>query len=697
MADMTINTSYIKPSSYGGNIFYRRANIVLRRAVNKSSAVYFIAKTDYADIYAKDDNKNNIILNVKNPIIKSLFQHSKFSKFTSDFDSDNDTIEDMDFVYDYYNDLNEMIYKLEFTAFVVPKPACIVELDVKKKIIIIYPRVIRYSKIYNSNFNINQVIIVNNDNKSVIATRIRVLLQLGSRSTERLASISLGDFNNFCRLNGLNYSNNLDIMFKIPIIRNRQLLIGYRPSDTNGIFDKITDANSIYSNNIMIDNTTYSFAFNFEPLVDVDLPFAVEQDKIAGLVEISNIIFRNRLTGAILFRSDRSYVTNEQTVEQLLINTQMPDDFFTQSIDNYDINMCEVNTIQNIYLYFVQNPATNGMDTNVKNFVESYLRKNFCIEKLFETYFVQIYRFHNIIKHLMILFISSKYFKIMLNTNNIRHIFKQIPKYVNEHVDNNHIAFKGFVSVSNSLEYGADFIMNKFADGSKIDIIFDSGNDSNTYITTRLLKKLNYLRPDDMPQDQLIANNTILNNFFVSSLGVNDANPVLTRSKLCKLYFKFNSPRLDNNLEYTINAFIKDSTAYDILFGQDTMKQLFDDGYSIKYKVPRGSFIVPNDYVTSIRTIITNPININSIQALSNVYYLLNSIKINFIDISLLTNQTINEIIRNSRAYFNTMSKFQKQLLFILLKINDNETLNKLYNTFQIEPADRLTYEQIMA
>jgi hypothetical protein len=239
--------------------------------------------------------------------------------------------------------------------------------------------------------------------------------------------------------------------------------------------------------------------------------------------------------------------------------------------------------------------------------------------------------------------------------------------------------------------------MNTFSDGTPISIIFDSGNDTRTYITTKLLKKLNYLKSDGSPQDTLIANNTILDNFQVSSKGVNDVVPVIIKSKLCKLYFKFTSPKLNNDIEYTINAFIKDSTTYDILFGQDTMKKLFDDGYSIKYKLAKSSFTIPNTYITAIHRILSAPININNSVQLKNVYLLLKTYSIDYIDTSLLTNQKINDIIITSQTFFNGQSNFNKKFILFNLDLNNDSDLTNFYDLFKFPIANRLSFSQIMS
>jgi hypothetical protein len=283
----------------------------------------------------------------------------------------------------------------------------------------------------------------------------------------------------------------------------------------------------------------------------------------------------------------------------------------------------------------------------------------------------------------MVIAITDKYFRIVLNTDNIQRIIKYIPKYISEHLNNDEIQIKGFKSSTNSLEYDSvTFNLTGF------DIIFDSGNDAPTMITTRLLQKLKYLNPDESVPASLIAQNIVVTDHMIKCRGIGQTCASVVKSKLCKLFFKFTDSTNTDDNEYNISAFINESNSYDILFGQDAMKKIFENNYCIKYKVKKGSFVYPQQTVTNINTMLTtNPVvitNNDSVVVAKNILY---GVYTEYLNFDLLTNAKTTEIINAVRTYYNGLRKPSKRSLLIDLRYI-NPDINSLTGEMRILPQD---------
>ncbi len=264
-----------------------------------------------------------------------------------------------------------------------------------------------------------------------------------------------------------------------------------------------------------------------------------------------------------------------------------------------NINKCEETQIANIYL--TNNPAqTLG---ELKLFVESYFRKNQC----FNIYSNPDYRTILINYPLLSLVyitscITTNYFKVTLPSDagdpvdqaTKDEFLKFIPKYIDAAIDNRDIQFNIFTGMipdpaaADPAAGGAggevaqipNFLMRSPTQQYKI--IFDSGNAGNTLVTTRFLQELGYLNPDNSPKDELI-NVKIFPGFIQSSVGVVAGAQTKQLTNIVKIDYKFVNPKLNMDKVFSIWAFVSDSPIYDILYGQDDMKILYENGYSIKW------------------------------------------------------------------------------------------------------------------
>jgi hypothetical protein len=716
MSTNNISTAIIQPAMISGILLYRRQKLTIPKYVDAENpnTDYKLSGTSFIAIIEKD--KPDICKAYKINSARQIYSEHRFNldnlnAFFLNFQTDTNLFEHINLDYDYF-DADKKVYKLNVTAFIVP---AFRELNERvgqsyQKIILIRPNKIKYIRKQKTNFVTNQEIIISNPSISDINVK-DLITRFFSRDP---SIIPFDEFNQFCQTNGLHYSNNFDVSFQTPIQINGRIIGGYRTNGPNGIFDIINEDNSIFLDQITIENANYRFQFQTNRIAPADYPFVLAPNHTDFLVKISNIRFNNKTNGQIIYQSVRSYFVNWQTLEIFLklVNSRLIyrqgdktiDDFFTQSADNFTFEQCELNSIQNIYMYYLS-ISEDYISSKVKSFIESYFRKNFCIDKFFSFEMVALYRFHEVIKRLMIIIITDKYFRIVLNTDNTQRIVKHIPKYISEHVDNNEIQIKGFKSDTNSLEYDSvTFDITGFK------VVFDSGNDANTMITTRFLKKLKYINQNDTIPDAIIDQNIIVNDFMNSCRGVGQQCSSTVKSKLCKIFFKFTNPTNNDDNEYNISAFINESNSYDILFGQDAMRKIFENNYCIKYQLKRGSFVYPQQIVTDINTMLNaNPVVIANEMSVNIAKKILYGSYTEYLNLELLTNAKITEIINAVRLYYNGLSKRARQyLLFILRYVNPNineltgvatilpqdvpesqKGLDEFYNTFNIDVANR--------
>jgi len=479
---------------------------------------------------------------------------------------------------------------------------------------------------------------------------------------------------------------------------------------SGGLLQEIKHNNIQNLNSINIENSTYSFEFEFARITSADINSKYDgnmfelDDVTDYLLKITNIKFVSKTDQKTLFVSNKSYVSSYSLIQSLvnIINdspfgTISVDDFFKSESSNYTFADCEQNVMLDIFMMF-------SNKHKIKQFVESYIRKQTCMTKLYDLNIQSILRFHSVTRYLFLIMIGSKYFKLILNINR-RDLYKHIPKYIEEKLDSTQIHFKGFNLDTRELQYD-----NAFKLDNSYKIIFDTGNNAHTTISTRMLEALNYipkttLVPDfnierpytdrsnwPEPYNLIPRNNTIINGFVLSDVGVNDNIPVIFKTQIVKLKFKFISSRLDmspnanSEVEYDMHAYVKKSSGYDLLIGHNTLKKLFDNGYAIKYKVPKGTFRA-DDLTIYEQFLKKNPIDVVSKEELKLAIDILGSISLLDISPILITSDNINSIKNSAKRYFNTFLAEQKiqyfrELFSDILDASNAALLSQMINLF---------------
>ena len=182
--------------------------------------------------------------------------------------------------------------------------------------------------------------------------------------------------------------------------------------------------------------------------------------------------------------------------------------------------------------------------------------------------------------------IIHNYFKIEhtklkdLNEQKYIKIYKSIPKYLESDIGNEKISF--FVN-----NIAVPMINNRYGiDGSTINMVFDSGNANRTLVSVKFLQYLGYYNANGLPNNQYL-NNVIFKKFIITVRGVGGGSE-FGETNLVLLSFKFTDQKLNNDKIYNITCIITNSPAADLLLGQDTILELYEDGYSIKYHKPFG-------------------------------------------------------------------------------------------------------------
>jgi len=316
----------------------------------------------------------------------------------------------------------------------------------------------------------------------------------------------------------------------------------------------------------------------------------------------------------------RSFIINTQFfIKKLFNKSEDKEDKLRnlglRSANKYLFENCEKNKLaeNNYEIGYNKNgeKLKEGKPNNHKDakiFIESYYRKNICIH--IQNSVLQkseISYYHNIIKLYIELAIIHNYNKIELYKHielttvgadiekiNKKYfeIYKNIPKYIESNIDLNKIDL---------------FINDEKKDITNKKIIFDSGNSGTTLIKKTMLKYLGIYREDGTIEPKY--NNIVFQNFIkINSVGVNDKegdhiNPI--KSNLIMINFKFTDKKLNNDKTYIIFCFETDTLPVDILLGQDTMQQLYEDGYSIKWK-KTDEFDDKNLYIKSYNNLESN-------------------------------------------------------------------------------------------
>jgi len=285
---------------------------------------------------------------------------------------------------------------------------------------------------------------------------------------------------------------------------------------------------------------------------------------------------------------NRNFMINKFFFDDYLNPThQMIQNYSIESPEPFNFDNCElINTPFTTIQYFRVINGDVREDNCIRKFIESYFRKNFCIviqnQSIMTT---ELVCYHNIMKLYIMLTIIHNYFKIeqtKLNdrdTQKYEKIYKNIPKYIESNIGHEKILFlvDNIMIPMNRNRNGID--------GTTLEIVFDSGNSYRTLVGTRFLQYLGYYDAHGEPKQQY-KNNLIFNKFLKNMTGVTGTTDI-GETDLILLSFKFDDPKLNNDKIYNITCYISDSSTYDILFGQDTIQELYEDGYSLKYHEPK--------------------------------------------------------------------------------------------------------------
>jgi hypothetical protein len=256
------------------------------------------------------------------------------------------------------------------------------------------------------------------------------------------------------------------------------------------------------------------------------------------------------------------------------------------SNNKYNFDECE-NTITPLEYLAIKN------NTDVKTFIESYFRKNICIitqdDELLNS---ELVYYHEIIKLYVSLCIIHnynkielmKYNKLKLNPTDTQiikinkkydKIYKNIPKYIESDIAHDKISFN---------VNGSEILLaskNNGIDGNELKVIFDTGNSSISLISYKMLKYLGIYDDNNKPKPEMINKCVFLNFGRTLIHGLSYTHHAVIKTELILLKYKFTDPKLKNDKEYKIVCFPIDKP--DMLLGQNTMYQLYEDGYSIKW------------------------------------------------------------------------------------------------------------------
>ena len=289
---------------------------------------------------------------------------------------------------------------------------------------------------------------------------------------------------------------------------------------------------------------------------------------------------------------NRNFIINKFFFDDYLNPTpQMIQNYSIESPEPFNFDNCDnINTPFTTRKYFRITNSDINEDDCIKKFIESYFRKNICIviqnQSIMTT---ELVCYPNIMKLYILLTIIHNYFKIEhtkltdLNEQKYIKIYKSIPKYLESDIGNEKISFfvNNIAVLMTNNRYGID--------GTKLKIVFDSGNSNRTLVSVKFLQYLGYYDASGEPNQQYI-NNVIFQKFMIAVKGVGSGLEI-GETNLVLLSFKFNDQKLNNDKTYNITSVITNGAVADLLLGQDTILELYEDGYSIKYHKPFGTAV----------------------------------------------------------------------------------------------------------
>ena len=230
----------------------------------------------------------------------------------------------------------------------------------------------------------------------------------------------------------------------------------------------------------------------------------------------------------------------------------------------------------------------------VKRFIESYFRKNNCINLQSYEFFISLKNYKEILSLYIYLVIITQYFRIELfkkylydtkpeESKRIDYkynvIYSHIPKYLEAEIPVDKIEF-GFNSSTGIVWTNCNQTLNGI-NGNDFKIIFDTGNSTSTLVSKKFLQFIGILDSSDNI-NPLYSSSVIKNFIKPKSHGIGGTS-ASKQTNIFYLQFKFTDSKINNSKIYNIYCFNDDNPTFDVLFGQETMSALYDDGYSIKW------------------------------------------------------------------------------------------------------------------
>ncbi len=257
--------------------------------------------------------------------------------------------------------------------------------------------------------------------------------------------------------------------------------------------------------------------------------------------------------------------------------------------DEFIMSVCEKIMISDDFL------KVNYSDEKIKRFIESYFRKNNCINLQYYDFFILLKNYHKILELYLYLIIITQYFRIELFkkylydtkptenkkiTDNFDNIYSNIPKYLEARIPVQKIEFG--INSSNGLIWNNCNKTQNEINGNNFKLIFDSGNSGGTLVSPKFLKFLGILDSSGNINPEYSSN--VIKNFIrPKSHGIHGSSST-RQTNIFNLKFKFTDSKTFNDKIYDIYCYQEiDFPYFDVLFGQETMAALYDDGYSIKW------------------------------------------------------------------------------------------------------------------
>ena len=224
------------------------------------------------------------------------------------------------------------------------------------------------------------------------------------------------------------------------------------------------------------------------------------------------------------------------------------------------------------------------LDNDDYHYVEGYVRKYKCIVNFMnDPKIVSNNKYVNFIKFIMKFQISNDYNLIIKNKDIfMTNISDNIPKYIPSHINVDEIEFKndtGFVTLG---------------DNNEFDIVFDSGNDFDVVIGEMVYRKMRQLNIINYESDSDFYNNGT------------------KRVKIIVFFMKFTKRNATGKI-YKVTASTGNNIPNEISFSNEFMKNIFNDGYSIKHQYDKNIYINKFDkFLESDEPIIHKTRDLNS-------------------------------------------------------------------------------------